>query len=294
MKKQLSPQRGSSQLLQPAIIAVACITIIITGWKMYETNVASHVDIGESMKSRTTLDLYDPTKKDIAMKLVSSAENSSLDWRRHYGYIEYNVEDNDAESRGYTGGIIGFTSATGDMLALVKQYDKLSPGNILSKYIPALEAVNGTPSKAGLGSAFTADWQKAATDRKFTQAQDYLRDKIYFDPAVTLAKRDGLHALGQFAYYDAAVMHGPDAWGGGLIDIRNEAIKHATPPAQGGDEAKYLNAFLDARKAEMQKESGHSDTDRVDTMQRKFLREHNFDLQPPLDFSIYGDDYMID
>ncbi len=29
--------------------------------------------------------LRDPAKKDIAMQLVSSAENSSLDWKAQYG-----------------------------------------------------------------------------------------------------------------------------------------------------------------------------------------------------------------
>ncbi|MGO4760609.1 hypothetical protein AB4212_70240, partial [Streptomyces sp. 2MCAF27] len=32
--------------------------------------------------------LDDPAKKEIAMKLVSSAENSSLDWRAQFKYIE--------------------------------------------------------------------------------------------------------------------------------------------------------------------------------------------------------------
>ena len=40
-------------------------------------------------------------------------------------------------------------------------------------------------------------------------------------------------------------------------------------------------------------EQGHQDMTRVDTMQRKFLREGNFDLHLPLKFSVYGDDYSI-
>ena len=56
--------------------------------------------------------LMNPAKKEIAMQLVSAAENSSLDWKAQYAYIEYNVEHNAKENRGYTAGIIGFTSAT--------------------------------------------------------------------------------------------------------------------------------------------------------------------------------------
>ncbi|MYZ41003.1 hypothetical protein GT002_39335, partial [Streptomyces sp. SID4917] len=35
----------------------------------------------------TATGLDDPAKKEIAMQLVSSAENSSLDWKAQYGYI---------------------------------------------------------------------------------------------------------------------------------------------------------------------------------------------------------------
>jgi chitosanase len=279
--------------LRIAIAAFVGIGVVVPLWKAEQAYEAHNAEMKASMDAQNAKDLSDPYKKDIAMKLISAAENSSLDWKRQYSYIEYNVEGNDKENRGYTGGIIGFTSATGDMLDLVRQYERLSPGNKLSKYVLALEHVNGTSSKEGLGLSFVADWKAAADDSKFRQAQNELRDNIYFNPSVDLAKRDGLRALGQFAYYDAAVMHGPTAGNGGLIDIRSEALKHAQPPAQGGNEDKYLNVFLDARKAEMQKEEGHRDTGRIDTMQRKFLNEQNFNLNPPLVFSIYGDDYSI-
>jgi chitosanase len=292
MKKAI-PRSRSSKIICAAIVTAACIGIVFLFWKVYQANNAPKAVTRKSMETQDTLGLYAPAKKDIAMQLVSAAENSSLDWKSQYSYIEYNVEGNDKENRGYTGGIIGFTSATGDMLDLIKQYDKISPNNKLSKYILALEKVNGSSSQTGLESSFVDDWQAAATDSNFKRAQDELRDKIYFNPAVGLAKRDGLRTLGQFAYYDAAVMHGPGDSDGELISIRSEALKHAKPPAQGGKEVDYLNAFLDARKAEMLKEEGHSDTGRVDTMQRKFLREDNFNLDPPLTFSIYGDDYTI-
>lgn len=48
-------------------------------------------------------DLAAADKKEIAMRLVSSAENSSLDWRAQDRYIE-DIHD----GRGYTAGIIGF------------------------------------------------------------------------------------------------------------------------------------------------------------------------------------------
>jgi chitosanase len=106
---------------------------------------------------------------------------------------------------------------------------------------------------------------------------------------VRLAKQDGLRALGQFAYYDAAVMHGVS----GLRGIRAAAMRTAALPAQGGDEISYLNAFLNARVAEMRTEEAHSDTSRVDTAQRKFLAASNLDLMAPLSWKVYGDSYRV-
>lgn len=222
------------------------------------------------------------------MELVSSAENSSLDWRAQYRYLE-----DIGDGRGYTGGIIGFCSGTGDMLEVVLQYTRARPGNPLARFIPALRRVNGSASHAGLRTPFVRAWHRAARDSAFRAAQDAERDRIYFDPAVAQAKADGLRALGQFIYYDATVMHGPgddaDSFGG----IRERALSMADPPGAGGDETAYLNAFLDARERAMRTEAAHEDTSRIDDAQRVFLQAGNLDLDPPLRWQVYGDAYHV-
>jgi len=227
-------------------------------------------------------------KKEIAMRLVSSAENSSLDWKAQYKYIE-----DIGDGRGYTAGIIGFCSGTGDMLDLVQLYTDRKPGNVLAKYLPALRSVNGTDSHAGLDPDFPKDWRKAAQDTAFQQAQNDERDRVYFNPAVKQGKADGLGTLGQFTYYDAIVMHGDGSDPTSFRNIRKRALNKAKPPAQGGDETTYLNAFLDARVWAMKQEEAHSDTTRVDTEQRVFLRKGNLCLNTPLDWKVYGDSYHI-
>ncbi|GDY30081.1 chitosanase [Gandjariella thermophila] len=229
--------------------------------------------------------LDDPRKKDIARQIVSSNENSSLDWRAQFTYIE-DIHD----GRGYTAGIVGFCSGTGDMLDLVRLYTERKPDNVLAKYLPALEKVNGSDSHEGLDPDFPDDWRMAAEDPDFQQAQLDEVDRVYFNPAVTAAKQDGLRALGQFAYYDAIIMHGRD----GFDSIRSAAMAVAQPPSQGGDEVAYLNAFLDARVEEMKKEPAHSDTSRVDTEQRVWLQNGQLDLDPPLHWKVYGESYTID
>ncbi|CAM5368559.1 chitosanase [Streptomyces chartreusis] len=233
--------------------------------------------------------LDDPAKKEIAMKLVSSAENSSLDWKAQYKYIE-----DIGDGRGYTAGIIGFCSGTGDMLDLVELYTARRPGNVLASYLPALRRVDGTDSHDGLDPNYPRDWGRAAQDQAFKQAQNDERDRVYFNPAVQQGKTDGLRVLGQFAYYDAIVMHGDGTDPTSFRNIRKRALNRARPPAQGGDEVTYLNAFLDARVWAMMQEEAHSDTSRVDTAQRVFLRAGNLDLNTPLNWKVYGDSFHID
>jgi chitosanase len=237
----------------------------------------------------TASGLADPSKKDIAMQLVSSAENSSLDWRAQYGYIE-----DIGDGRGYTGGIIGFTSGTSDMLELVRSYTAAVPDNALAEYIPALESVDGSDSHEGLDPGFTAAWATVADDPEFQEAQDSLRDSQYFDPAVTQAIDDGLGALGQFIYYDAIVMHGPGESDESFGGIRSAARETAATPTDGGDEVAYLNAFLDERERVMNLEEAHTDTTRVSTAQRVFLADGNLSLGTPLRWKVYGDIYEID
>lgn len=240
-----------------------------------------------TMTNKNT-DLSNPAKKELAMRLVSSAENSSLNWRDQFAYIE-----DIGDGRGYTAGIIGFCSGTGDMLALVEQYSKVKPGNALEAFLPALRKVNGTDSHVGLGDAFVKAWKEASADTAFQQSQESERDKVYFNPAVAMAKTDGLSTLGQFIYYDAAVMHGPDAWGGGLPDMRTKALQTAKTPAQGGTEAVYLQAFLSARRVEMAKEAAHRDVSRIDTAQLAFLQAGNMGLDLPLNWKMYGDSFSV-
>ncbi len=222
------------------------------------------------------------------MELVSSAENSTLAWRREYGYIE-----DIGDGRGYTAGLIGFCSGTGDMLELVRSYVAAKPEDPLSPFLPALRRVDGTASHQGLGAPFVTAWHHAAHDSVFRRLQMRELDRVYFDPAVRRAKADGLGTLGQFIYYDAMVMHGPgqsaDSFGG----IRRRAIERAPSPDEGGSQTRYLETFLAVRRAQMKVEAKHGDTSRIDDEQLRFVREGNLALRPPLVWHTYGDRYEI-
>ncbi|MDT7804698.1 MAG: chitosanase [Actinomycetota bacterium] len=282
-----------SKKLRPVLIgalgAASVAALVITTPALSSAAPAAPAAQSASVSAvKATGDLSVAAKKEIAMKLVSSAENSSLDWKAQYKYIE-----DIGDGRGYTAGIIGFCSGTGDMLELVQAYTDSVPNNPLAKYLPALRKVNGTDSHSGLGSAFESAWKQAAATTAFQTAQNNERDRVYFNPAVSQGKTDGLSNLGQFAYYDAIVMHGPGTDHSSFGGIRSAALKKAKTPAQGGDEATYLKAFFAARKVVMNEEEAHSDTSRIDTEQVTFLNAGNFDLHTPLKWKVYGDSYTI-
>ena len=226
--------------------------------------------------------------RTIFFCIVSSAENSSLDFKAQYAFIK-----DIGDGRGYTAGVIGFTSGTGDMLEVVKRYIALKPiDNPLAKYLPALERVNGTASHKGLGKKFVNAWRLAARDEEMFLAQDSVLDAMYYKPALYYAEKDGLSTLGAFIYYDALVVHGPgddeDSFGG----IHQSAFASSRPPSQGGNETEWLAAFLAARTVIMKKEAAHSDLSRI-IAQQKFISENNWQMILPMQWEMYGDGFEL-
>lgn len=232
-----------------------------------------------------------PQKQLVAQMMVSTAEYSSLYWEDQVVSLHYNVEDSDQWNRGYTGGIIGFTSKTASMAELVRRYAATRPqGNPLAPFLPALEAVNGTSSAAGLGQDFERAWKEAATDSVFRDSQLQLAREWYLTPALQAADADGLRPLGQFAYYDAMVQHGS----GGFTTIHDKARQHASPPSEGGDEETWLDAWFTAREEYMGREVSQSTATRVSTAQRGLLASGEMNLRAPLAWDIYGDHFRIE
>ncbi|MFB9736684.1 chitosanase [Streptomyces thermocoprophilus] len=229
-----------------------------------------------------------PAMKELAQKIVSSAENSTLNWRSAYDSVE-----DIGDGCGYTAGVVGFCSGTHDLLSLVENYTKAHPGNGLERFLPALRKVDGTDSHEGLDPGFPEAWRAEARLPEFRAAQDAERDRVYFDPSVRLAKLDGLGALGQLIYYDAMVLHGPGTDRDGFYVLRDRTRAKAKPPAEGGDETAYLNAFLDVRREAMKLRPTMRDTSRIDTMLRRFLKDGNLQLRTPLRWTVYGESYRL-
>lgn len=257
-----------------------------------------------------TTDIRHPVFQEMAFRITSTAENSTTDWTTAYRYAEDILD-----GRGITGGLVGFTSATADMLAVVVYYVDLKPvGNILEPWIEGLEAttaygdtvdeadygVDGGGASdiaaAELGAAFIADWEEAAdTDPLFRKAQRDLRHTMYWEPALEAALADGVGALGLALYYDTCVNHGVDpslSYDGSFDWIR--ANTAATKPISGGNERTWLRAFIAVRSDVLTDWGDNPPDGRISTFNALTLpTTPNYMLTGLVSWSIYGGSFNM-
>lgn len=109
--------RPTSRRLLLTALGASLLAVPALAYQAADAASTAETGAGTTADTKADAGLDDPAKKDIAMRLVSSAENSSLEWEEQYDYVE-----DIGDGRGYTGGIIGFCSGTSDMLALVELY----------------------------------------------------------------------------------------------------------------------------------------------------------------------------
>ncbi|KAJ2061126.1 hypothetical protein GGI17_003306 [Coemansia sp. S146] len=194
--------------------------------------------------------------KTIALEITNIYENG--DTAFHYDYCE-DIND----GRGFTSGIAGFCTGTGDAWIVVQEYHKLTGGkDKMSQFDTVLAeyAIAGNNSTVGL-TGYCSVWKKLGTsDRKFKQAQDNVRDDMYMAPAMVYAKQLGLKtSIAQGQLYDAGIQHGasdgPDGLGGMIkstnaLVIKDEVGDSGSTLTINGykvDEIVWLNKFLAVR-----------------------------------------------
>jgi chitosanase len=174
----------------------------------------------------------------------------------------------------------------------------MRPDNVLVPYIPALEAVEGTDSEEGL-DGFIDAWEEAAADPEQRRLQDELVDELYFTPAMTLAAEVGIQTpLGQAIMWDTMIQHGAGGENGTRVIIEETQDNVG---ALDGDEAAWLDAFLDVRlhhlghayeNANDSAAADASSESRIDAL-RALLQDGNLALEPPLSWEVYGSRYTL-
>lgn len=235
----------------------------------------------------------DARQLEIEDRIVSAFENSTTT-------IQYASIVNIQDGRGYTAGRAGFTSGTGDMLAVVEEYAAQVPNHELAKYLPALRAVNGTASVAGL-EGIVAAWKAACQDPAFITTQDQVNDRLYRQPSRQLVLALGAKLpLTKLAVYEAGIQHG---YGTDFDSVTRIAARATTAaagsPVSGVDEQKWLQAFLAERRKDLLKPANQAtaagwaaSVSRADAMQ-SIYNSANFNLDKPIRITVYGDTFSI-
>jgi chitosanase len=229
------------------------------------------------------------------VQLISLFENSTRELQ--YGYIE-NLND----GRGYTAGRAGFTSATGDLVLVVRRYVGTAPASPLAAYLPELERLASARSSnvAGLDGFVTA-WQQEAGTPAMHDVQDQIADELYYRPAMQRAARAGVKLpLSLAAIYDTTIQHGEGIDPDGMPSILAETMASAGRPADSvAAQSAWLRTFLTIRRAHLS--NAHDPTTRaawaasvgrVDTLVSMLDRNLTM-LDGPFTVSVYGDTFTV-
>jgi len=230
--------------------------------------------------------LYDWQRQKIGM-LVAMGENDNTDV--NYGYAE-NIHDD----RGYTVGIVGFCTGTGDFIEVAQCYNTLKPGNVLAKYWGHRDAsgkaidglvyyedqflatgVNqGDTSKIdslAAGSSFVADCATAGNDPEYRACQNTMADAFYMATALRYATAKGLQGALTIGFiYDTELNFGDgdesSAPGTKTVIARADADYGANMPTdftgKPWEESKWLGYLIKERTIVMSKDdTWNSDMD---------------------------------
>ncbi|KAJ2080973.1 hypothetical protein H4R24_002690 [Coemansia sp. RSA 988] len=198
--------------------------------------------------------------RDIALRITNVYENGDTEF--HYDYCE-NLQD----GRGFTAGISGYCTGTGDAWQVIQQYHKLTGGKddfsimdmTLQKY-----SDSGSDSTIGLEN-YCKVWTKLGkSDSRFQQAQDIVRNKLYYNPSQKYADDLGLQLdISRAQMYDTAIEHGTSEDADGLEALINYTNAKFTKDSPGDskstlsingkqvDEIVWLTMFLKVREDDL-------------------------------------------
>ncbi len=239
--------------------------------------------------------IFSVNQRKTADQIISIFENNTP-------IIQYDYAENLSDGRGITAGRAGFTSATADMLEVIKRYTAIVPNNSLSAYLPRLEelAMNEDDSTVGL-EGLEESWKESANDVIFRNVQDEILDEWYFTPAAIQAQLLGAQLpLTLLNLYDAIIQHGA----GDDLDGLPEMIKQTTLNTGGTikndiDEKVWLDKFMTIRRAilenpnnkETQEEWSES-VKRVDTLMELY-NKGKFYLELPMIIDTWDTVYTL-
>ncbi|KAI8900286.1 lysozyme-like domain-containing protein [Globomyces pollinis-pini] len=192
-------------------------------------------------------------QENIVMKLTTVFENSVQNF-------QYDFCSSINDGRGYTSGIIGFTTGTMDAHLVIKQYCKVNPGNSLCRYLWRLQQLDeyflygtGDPNSVEHLEGYCEAWRVESQSPEFQAIQLHKLKSMYFIPSQRMADEVGIKsAIGRGLFYDTAIQQGPECDGdclSGMIKRMSQPGPfYAKAPSKGGIEMRYIRMFLKFRK----------------------------------------------
>lgn len=218
---------------------------------------------------------------DTILSLVSLPENSTISW-----WDNYNFAKRLGDGRGWTVGIFGACSGTGDLIMILEELQQINPSHILCKYI--------RPMKKTIGDDITGlenlgqDIISLGDDKEWQQAVWHVYIKLYWNFARDFAEKTGRcdkrpgailtkSAIKGFIV-DTAINHGPDMMS--IIPIlRKMKNKSET------DEVKWILDFCEARRLLLKAGYQGLDSSRTGdrcTLWANIIKSNNIDLKRPI------------
>ena len=216
---------------------------------------------------------------DTIQSLVAIPENSTTNWEKAYTYIE-DIKD----GRGFTCGLVGFTSGTHDLLMVVNELKKINANHPLVEFLPNLRKVDGTSSTKGL-EGFAEKVKTLKDDQDWKKAQWVVLIRLYWKPSFDVCVKFNVKSpLSLYIIYDSYLNFGNVKW---ILRDMNAS------PAEEGKEAEWLTKFLISKRAYMKKDKSVGPCDRVD-FQQKLVESGNFTLKRPISgIRCYGSKFTI-
>ncbi|KAI8815197.1 lysozyme-like domain-containing protein [Cladochytrium replicatum] len=189
-------------------------------------------------------------QRSLILQQTNQFENSR-------NYFAFDYCENISDGRGYTCGIVGFTTGTTDAFLVIDAYTKRNGGSSeFDPYYNRLRELYNNPSGSTSGlNGFCRTWgDTAANSTLFRQIQVETSEALYWNPSMVKSDELGLKLAASRGFvYDSFIQHGNGTDADSAISMISRvgskftASSQPGTPAQGLDEITWLVEFFAER-----------------------------------------------
>jgi chitosanase len=189
---------------------------------------------------------FDPGLVSFIRRILSVAETGKADWNPSAVYI-YSDDNRFSPPRKQVTLSIGFTEGGGNLKKVLQRYAQKG-GALTASFAGYLPTLGSGPTLAN-DSKFINLLKEAGKESAMVEAQSECFDSLYLGPAFAWAKKYGFTLPLSFLVIADSFLHS-----GSMLPFLMNSFPEKKP-VDGGDEKKWIKAYLDARKKWL---AGHS------------------------------------